>query len=190
MADDEAPRAGESFLRRVHRRKTEARLASNPADTQSAAMSDQPMPIVADDEVLPELTDADMPPLATLGADSDYSGFMSSRVSESLRRAALRKLFHGKEFNVVDGLDDYAEDFTTFQALGDLVTADMRHMLEVEARKKAEAVKQALLQNDDGNVSAACETGKEEPAVAGQDTRTGGEETKTDRHETCSAPET
>jgi hypothetical protein len=90
-----------------------------------------------------------MPPLETLTADSDYSGFLSPKVSESLRRAALRRLFHGSAFNVIDELDDYAEDFTTFEALGDIVTADMRHQIEVEARKQAAAVKQALLDEEE-----------------------------------------
>ncbi len=91
------------------------------------------------------LTDADMPPVDSLGADSDYTGFLSPKISEPLRRAALRKLFHSAEFNVIDELDDYAEDFTTFTALGDLVTADMRHPLEVEAKKQAEALQQARM---------------------------------------------
>jgi hypothetical protein len=94
------------------------------------------------------LRDLDMPPLETLTADSDYTGFLSSGVSEPLRRAALRKLFHGAEFNVIDELDDYAEDFTSFTALGDVLTADMRHLIEVEARKQAAALKQALLEAD------------------------------------------
>ena len=79
-----------------------------------------------------------MPPLASLNEDSDYAGFLSEKVSESLRRAALRKLFHSSAFRVIDDLDDYAEDFTTFEALGDIVTADMRHQQEIEAQREAE----------------------------------------------------
>jgi hypothetical protein len=90
-------------------------------------------------------TDADMPPVESLTEDSDYSGFMSPKVSESLRRIALRKLFHGATFNVCDGMDDYDEDFTTFEKLGDIITADMKHQVEMEARKKTE-----LAQTEDG----------------------------------------
>ena len=86
-----------------------------------------------------------MPPLESLGADSDYTGFLSDQVSETLRKAALRKLFHSATFNVTDGLDEYADDFTKFETLGDIITADMRHMFEVEARKKAEQARQAAL---------------------------------------------
>lgn len=83
-------------------------------------------------------TDADMPDIDTLTEDSDFSGFLSPKVSESLRRIALRKLFHSPGFNLVDGLDDYDEDFTSFAKLGDILTADMKHQMEVEARKKME----------------------------------------------------
>lgn len=83
-------------------------------------------------------TDADMPDIDTLTEDSDFSGFLSPKVSESLRRVALRKLFHSPSFNMIDGLDDYDEDFTSFAKLGDILTADMKHQMEVEARKKLE----------------------------------------------------
>lgn len=86
------------------------------------------------------LTDADMPPLASLTEDADYSGFLSAGVSDGLRRLALRKLFHSKTFNVTDGLDDYAEDFTKFAKLGDVVTQDMRHRLAMEAERIAQSL--------------------------------------------------
>ena len=167
---DEAPRPGESFLQRFHRRKTEARLPEpepTTADEQGVAAA------VAEPETA--LTDADMPPLETLDAESDYTGFLSPKVSESLRRAALRKLFHSPQFNVIDELDDYAEDFTTFAALGDIVTSDMRHMLEVEARKKAEALKQALLEEDRSTPDPAVEIGQGESAQATPETEQLGE---------------
>ena len=143
-AENQQPRPDETFLERFHRRKSAARQVTEasqapPAETAETAV------VPPQAEPAPEPTDADMPPLETLTADSDYRGFLSSKVSESLRRAALRRLFHGSAFNVIDELDDYAEDFTTFAALGDIVTADMRHQIEVEARKQAAAVKQALL---------------------------------------------
>ena len=86
------------------------------------------------------LTDADMPALETLHDDSDYSGFLSPKVSDKLREIALRKLFHSKAFNIVDGLDDYDDDFNTALPLGDIVTADMRHQAEVKLEKEKAAL--------------------------------------------------
>lgn len=84
---------------------------------------------------------AELPPLDSLDADSDYRGFLSPEVDEVLRRVALRRLFHLPAFNVTDGLDDYAEDFTKFAPLGDTVTHEMRRMLEREAERAAAAEK-------------------------------------------------
>jgi hypothetical protein len=92
----------------------------------------------------PVLTDADMPALDTLDEHSDFSGFLSPGVSDSLRKLALRKLFSSAGFNIRDGLDDYDEDFTSFTPLGDIVTSDMKHRAEVaEERRRAAAAAQA-----------------------------------------------
>ena len=87
-----------------------------------------------------EITDDDLPDLSELGEDSDYSMFMAKGVSREKRQAALRQLFRSPKFNVTDGLDDYCEDFTKFEPLGDIVTADMRHHAERLARKALEAL--------------------------------------------------
>jgi ferredoxin len=82
-----------------------------------------------------EVSDEDVPPLDSLGPDSDYSDFLSRAVSPKLRRDALRKLFSSAKFNVTDGLDDYAEDFSRHAALGDIVPAEMRARLAAAATK-------------------------------------------------------
>jgi hypothetical protein len=116
----------EDLLSRWSRRKAEARSAPL-APEQPAA----PEPLPPGDE--------DMPPLESLDADSDYSPFLSPRVSAELQRLALRKLFRVPAFNVRDGLDDYDEDFTTFVSLGEVVTAEMRRRLQIEAERLAQA---------------------------------------------------
>jgi hypothetical protein len=49
----------------------------------------------------------------------------------------LRKLFHSPKFNVRDGLDDYDLDFTNPEPLGDIITAEMRHRMQVELERLA-----------------------------------------------------
>jgi len=126
------------FYGRWSRRKQQARTgnpapedeaAGSPAETRAGGLAEDHSPPQA-----AALTDADMPALESLDADSDYSGFLSEGVSDELRNKALRKLFLSPQFNVVDGLDDYCEDFTSFEALGDIVTADMHYERECEAR--------------------------------------------------------
>ena len=164
---------GEGFLARWSRRKSVVSAreqaaheepqpdAHSIADTQSGAVT-----AAASDEK----TDADMLPIESLDEKSDYSVFMSPKVSEHLRRAALRKLFHMPAFNITDGLDDYDEDFRKVQLLGDVITADMRHQMErkqEEARRKlAEAQSgEATAQTEDTDVAAGAKSaGGENPA--------------------------
>ncbi len=122
--DERQSKPDEPFLRRWSDRK----LASRQPPAGQAETAAQPEPPC----------DEDMPPLESLNESSDYSGFLSPKVSEPLRKLALRKLFHGNDFNLCDGLDDYAEDFTKFEALGDVITADLRHRLELEAQREAD----------------------------------------------------
>ncbi len=84
-----------------------------------------------------ELTDADMPALDSLDEHSDYSGFLSPRVSEVLRRQALRKLFHLPAFNVTDGLNDYDEDYTQGNVLSKMLADSLAGRNEVPARHEA-----------------------------------------------------
>lgn len=109
------------------------------------------------------LSDKDMPELDTLTEDSDYSGFLSPGVSEKLRKLALRKLFRSQSFNLCDGLDDYDEEFTTFEKLGDIVTADMRFQLEQEARRKLQLA--AENQHGSGSDTEAASINDEADAV-------------------------
>jgi len=146
--DNAATEAGqeEDFLGRWSRRKQSARReAVDAAPPQPPTRSPEEPPGGTSDETAPEPqpTDEDMPPLESLGEDSDYSGFLSPGVSDKLRGAALKKLFSSKYFNIRDGLDDYDEDFRNFEALGDIITSDMRHQMEQEAERAKQAIEEA-----------------------------------------------
>lgn len=120
------------FLARWSRRKLEARTGSID-DSAEVLQTEEPQavpPVAAPPER--ELTDADMPPLDSLTADSDFTPFMSPGVSDGLRRLALRKLFSQPAFNITDGLNDYDEDFTQFAGLGNIVTHEMKRLLRRE----------------------------------------------------------
>ncbi len=144
----------ESLLDRWSRRKREVAMeASDVGERAAVPAAEVPTQAQA------ELTDADMPPLESLDEHADYSGFFSPKVSEALRQQALQKLFRSAVFNVCDGLDDYAEDFTNFEKLGDVMTAELRHRLRQEAKRAAER--------------AEAETESQEPeALAQEDQRT------------------
>jgi hypothetical protein len=162
--------AGEDFLQRWSRRKTRAREETlHPATVAEPAET----PPVGDPPTdPPPLTDADMPPVESLTEDSDVSGFFSPGVSDKLRRIALRKIFSLSVYNVRDGLDDYDEDFTVFEPLGDTVTADMRHRQEREAQKQRE---QAALEQQQAECEAEETVADEADRPADRDAETAGE---------------
>ncbi len=87
----------------------------------------------------PVKTDEDMPDLESINDASDMRDFFSPGVSEQLRNQALRRLFRTARFNVIDPLDDYNEDFRNFELLGDLVTSDMRHRMDMDEQRRKEA---------------------------------------------------
>ena len=120
MSDSNKTGAGQdgSFLHRWSRRKHEhAKQAEIKAPVQAPADA---RPVV-------ESTDPQkVPDVDTLDENSEVSMFFSEQVSETLKRQALRKLFHMEKFNFCDGLDDYAEDYTLFEPLGNTITAHQR----------------------------------------------------------------
>jgi hypothetical protein len=84
----------QDFLRRWSRRKQEA--AAQPK--AGAPQKDEPAPA--------------LPPLDSLTFESDFKAFMHAKVKESVKRAALKKLFADPRFNVMDGLDIYIDDYS------------------------------------------------------------------------------
>ncbi len=129
----------ESALSRWSRRKFEAEKGIQPSDLDPPVdLETEPSVPAVESESKPVLTDADMPDIESLDADSDFSGFMSEGVSDELRNLALRKLFRAPVFNIRDGLDEYDEDYTSFEKLGDIVTSDMKHRIEMEEQKLRE----------------------------------------------------
>lgn len=149
----------EKFLHRWSQRKHEARTSAGeivPAAPVSATEPGAPAPAKV-------LTDADMPPLESLDENSDYSLFMSSGVSEALRRQALRKLFLLPSINQRCPLDSEYYDCRNLEPLGNIITHEMREELEREAQKLKEAATELVF--DDKNASAPRETNTAIPAV-------------------------
>ena len=138
------PGEGDPFLSRWARRKRVARGGGDPDVRELETSLDDEVPAGAaptaleqspggDERAPVELTDEDMPAVDVIDESTDMSGFFSPKVTEAVKKAALRKFFHSPAFNVVDGLDDYDDDFRNFAALGDIITSDMRSQMEREA---------------------------------------------------------
>ena len=138
-------------------------------DIQAPAVTVEPQG--EDSPETPVLTDEDMPAIESLDENSDFSMFMSSGVSDKLRNLALRKMFHAPVFNIRDGLDEYDEDYTYFEKLGDIVTCDMKHQLEMLEKKKREEAEAKALTDDEAIEDKPVESTEQIPEgeTAGED---------------------
>ena len=106
MAQDEG-----DFLRRWAKRKREAAAvpAAKAADAAEASAAPR------------------LPPLESVSFESDFKAFMHSKVEESVKRAALKKLFSDPRFNVMDGLDTYIDDYTKSEPIPEAMLATLEH---------------------------------------------------------------
>ena len=156
MKDDTQPvgeEAPEPFLERWSRRKAQARSGEDSSPTEAGSSDTERADETA--ERAPGGVTPVLPDLDSLDEGSDYSAFLGAGVDESLRRKALRKLFHSPKFNVCDGLDDYCDDFTKFEKLGDVITADMRYQLERAAERLERLADSAEAREPPGETAAA-----------------------------------
>ena len=128
------------WSRLKHEAVEDAEAAASENLTSAIAAADKGELEPGDESPVRILTDVDMPEIESLTQESVYADFLSPGVSEELRKLALRKLFLSEVFNIRDGLDEYDEDYTQFEKLGDIVTSDMRHQLELEAQRKAQQI--------------------------------------------------
>ena len=119
---------------------------------------------VASEPALDHEPSADLPSVDSLDVKSDFSMFLSSGVSEGLRKRALRKLFHLPLFHQRDGLDDYDDDYRSFHQLGDIITAHLRHQLERQVDKVKEENNNNVVKNQEEQTGVG---GAEAIALAG-----------------------
>jgi hypothetical protein len=106
--------ADPTFLHRWSRRKHEA------ARNEKAPVEASPVPAAAAAAVVapsaappaPAPVDLPLPPVESLSLASDFKPFLAGTVNETVKRAALRKLFSDPHFNAMDGLDIYIDDYS------------------------------------------------------------------------------
>jgi len=113
----------ENFLSRWSRLKR-ASLAGSPETTADAVPvpAGNPVPEPADEAAQP----APLPPVESLTPESDFAPFMRSDVDPGLRRDALKKLFADPQFNVMDGLDVYIDDYSKTEPIPPEMLAGMK----------------------------------------------------------------
>jgi hypothetical protein len=120
---DEEDKEG-NFLKRWSGRKTVERdlksIDQVEISEQSEVAVSGELGEVADKDVpVPD----DLPDIDTLNKDSDFSLFMRKGTPEHLKKLALRKLFNSDPaFSVLDGLNDYDEDYSMIGMVAEAVS--------------------------------------------------------------------
>lgn len=122
-------RDSDDFLRRWSRRKRDAGAQA-------------PAPKAAPAEGAPKL-----PSIDSLTFESDFKAFMHAKVEDSVKRAALKKLFADPRFNVIDFMDVYIDDYTKDDPIPAAMLARLQHsrttLFGREEEKKEEPKKEA-----------------------------------------------
>jgi hypothetical protein len=81
---------------------------------------------VADKAAEAEITDG-ASLLENLTPESDFGQFMRQEISEEVRRKAMKTLFSDPQFNVMDGLDIYIEDYNISEPIPEEMMKTLNH---------------------------------------------------------------
>ena len=106
------------------------------------------------------------------GESPSVAQLLVSEASESVKKAALRKLFLSEEFNVRDGLDDYDDDYSNLKSLTEGVADTLRDWVKdtVEDSEPITANAQdESTSTSDTLEQEVAETGQEETSQEGND---------------------
>lgn len=134
-ADTKDPPERFSLSRWSKRKHASARMNAVPEPAPAIPVT--PLPVAAAAPVA--AVEEPLPPIESLTIDSDFTKFLSPKVDESVKRAALRKLFSDPRFNVMDGLDIYTGDYSQPDPMPEGMLAKLKDVYEklIEDEKAA-----------------------------------------------------
>lgn len=105
--------------------------------------------------------------LANLTPDSDFAVFLREEIDEEVRRKALKTLFADPQFNVMDGLDIYIDDYSVADPIPPEMLAQMN-------QARGLLFDEPPVAEDAGAAEAPCDNlagdGQNVPEVAGSGT--------------------
>jgi len=79
-----------------------------------------------------------LPPVESLTPESDFTGFMAGSVQDSLKRAALKKLFTDPHFNSPDLFEPFSGDWTVGETIPQEMLATLNQARTVLFREEEE----------------------------------------------------
>ena len=99
-------------------------------------------------------------PTPQLPEQMSLANLLVSEVEESVKKAAMRKLFLSEEFNIRDGLDDYDEDYSQLTTLAEGVAETLREWVkekveegDAESGTEGNVTENNAIENSDATAS-------------------------------------
>ncbi|MBT0116015.1 DUF3306 domain-containing protein [Vibrio alginolyticus] len=134
-----------SFLSRWSKRKLEESSQHDEEITPIAetAQSEDSVTALSSDAL--NVNEDSQAPDITASVETEKTEEMSvaqllvSEASESVKKAALRKMFLSEEFNVRDGLDDYDDDYSNLKSLSQDVAETLRDWVKDKVEDEPDA---------------------------------------------------
>ncbi|MCZ7558794.1 MAG: DUF3306 domain-containing protein [Burkholderiaceae bacterium] len=100
----------------------------------------------------PATAEPALPPLESLTPESDFRPFMRAGTDSATRNAALKRLFADPQFNVMDGLDVYIDDYGKTEPIPPPLLA---RLMETHAPSLSESLSESLSDRDADMVADA-----------------------------------
>ncbi|MBB1464227.1 DUF3306 domain-containing protein [Vibrio sp. SG41-7] len=123
----------------------------SPADLSSEMESAAPQSLESDAlETNEEVNASDVQdPAPEATEDLSVAQLLVSEASESVKKAALRKLFLSEEFNVRDGLDDYDDDYSNLKSLSEGVAETLRDWVKDKTEEETTLEEEQVIDSKD-----------------------------------------
>lgn len=165
-----------SFISRWSKRKLDEKAHELIKTDNQPVTEDQPIRL-SDEEVTEQSpsikaeetsTDNDIQTVDNGEAPEEMSiaNLLTSEVEQSVKKAALRKLFLSEEFNVRDGLDDYDDDYSNLKSLSQSVAETLRDWVKEQPEEEQETEPTALTSETESDEDSE---GREQPEAHEQD---------------------
>ncbi|MDP2488428.1 DUF3306 domain-containing protein [Vibrio splendidus] len=123
----------------------------SPADLSSEIEAAAPQSLESDAlETNEEVHASDVQdPAPEATEDLSVAQLLVSEASESVKKAALRKLFLSEEFNVRDGLDDYDDDYSNLKSLSEGVAETLRDWVKDKTEEETTLEEEQIIDSKD-----------------------------------------
>ncbi len=141
---------GSNFIQRWSKNKSESQSEATESTLQAEVVD-----TFSNDTVIEESVDNECQPLPSMSdvdsleSHSSLAGFLAKGVEKSIKKAAMKKIFLSSDFNVLDGLTDYDQDFSSVGSLPAEVAQNLRKWIKEEEEIEPQSVTEPLMEEND-----------------------------------------